>query len=72
MSGETEASADRLEPYRVYLQLLVRLHLDPHLRGKVDLSGVVQQTLWEGHRALGHANHHFLGTDIDAVCHPSH
>jgi len=55
MSGETEVSADRLEPYRAYLQLLARLHLDPHLRGKVDLSGVVQQTLWEGHRALGSA-----------------
>jgi RNA polymerase sigma-70 factor (ECF subfamily) len=53
MSGDAEDLAGRLEGFRTYLQLLARLHLDPRLKGKVDLSGVVQQTLWEGHRALG-------------------
>jgi RNA polymerase sigma-70 factor (ECF subfamily) len=53
MSGDAEALAGRLEQFRAYLLLLARLHLDPRLKGKVDLSGAVQQTLWEGHRALG-------------------
>jgi RNA polymerase sigma-70 factor, ECF subfamily len=52
MNGKTDALAGRLEELRSYLLLLARLHLDPRLKGKVDLSGVVQQTLWEGHREL--------------------
>jgi RNA polymerase sigma-70 factor (ECF subfamily) len=47
MTAEADHLARDLERYRSYLMLLVRLQSRPALRGKVDLSGIVQQTLFE-------------------------
>jgi RNA polymerase sigma-70 factor (ECF subfamily) len=39
-----------LEKFRAYLEVLVRHRLEDRLKGKLDASGVVQQTLWEAHQ----------------------
>src|SRR5689334_8816915 len=55
MAAERDHLAQELERFRPYLTLLVRLQLRPPMRGKVDLSGLVQQTLWEAVQFLERA-----------------
>jgi RNA polymerase sigma-70 factor (ECF subfamily) len=41
----TQDAGAAIEPYRKYLHLLAELHLDRRLRGKLEPSNVVQQTM---------------------------
>lgn len=50
MSDQGSASGTSFEKYRRYLAFLARLHVDQRLCAKIDLSGIVQQTLLEAHQ----------------------
>ncbi len=53
MPDQASASGVALEKYRRYLAFLARIHVDRRLNAKVDLSGIVQQTLLEAHQDQG-------------------
>jgi RNA polymerase sigma-70 factor (ECF subfamily) len=52
MPAHREGVDTTLERFRSYLSILAQVNVDPRLRGKLDLSGVVQQTLLEAYQAL--------------------
>src|SRR5438067_511843 len=49
----SHAAAEALEPFRQYLLVLAKLHLDARLRGKLDPADLVQQTLLRAYPAVG-------------------
>ena len=63
MQHEAESPVRNWEDYRDYLHLLARLQLDPRLRGKLDPSDVVQQTLVKAYQNRAQFRGHTAGEE---------
>lgn len=50
MSSDALTESAAFREFNAYLRLMARVQLDPRLRGKIDLSGIVQQTLLEAYK----------------------
>ncbi len=52
MDPKADVDGRKLEQFRAYLHLMARLGVAKRLQSKVDVSGVVQQTLLEAFQAM--------------------
>jgi RNA polymerase sigma-70 factor (ECF subfamily) len=52
MPGHPDATNQALAEFRAYLETLTFIQIDPRLRGKFNLSDVIQNTLLEAYRDL--------------------
>ena len=50
MDRDVPRPADTMQRWRDYLSVLARVQVEPRLRARLDLSGVVQQTLLEAYQ----------------------
>jgi RNA polymerase sigma-70 factor (ECF subfamily) len=57
MAHDVEGDGLPWEEFRAYLHLLARLQLPARLRGKLDASDLIQQTLLEAHQARARLRH---------------
>jgi RNA polymerase sigma-70 factor (ECF subfamily) len=58
MTTPARAPSNRLEHYREYLVRLARSNLDRRLRGKLDASDVVQESLLRAHQCMNRFRFH--------------